>query len=91
MVNDRRPQARARGRQTFAVAARGETPALHRGGRGAPRAGRDAGTPAARFPARCDAGGQDREYLIAEQCSRRGRIARRMRPGFHDGLPSHRR
>jgi hypothetical protein len=54
------------------VAARGETPASHRGRRGAPRARRD--------------DREYREYLSEEQRSRRGCIAGRMQLAFHHGL-----
>src|SRR5712692_1881802 len=54
------------------LAARGESLASHRDGRGAP-------------PARRDDRGY-REYLSEEQRSRRGCIARRMQPDFHHGL-----
>jgi hypothetical protein len=54
------------------VAARGESLASHRDGRGAPPARRD--------------DREYREYLSEEQRSRRGCIARRMQPDFHHGL-----
>ena len=54
------------------LAARGETPASHRDGRGASPARRD--------------DREYREYLREEQRSRRGCIARRMQPAFHHGL-----
>src|SRR5438128_11022122 len=81
------------------VNSRGESPASHRDGRGAPT------TTPARLPrwgpryrtARRPTGGaptvrvvhggvQYREYLSEEQRSRRGCIARRMQPDFHRGL-----
>src|SRR5882672_10519586 len=81
------------------LAARGESLASHRDGRGAPT------TTPARLPrwgpryrtARRPTGGaptvrvvhggvQYREYLSEEQRSRRGCIARRMQPDFHHGL-----
>src|SRR5688500_10418562 len=55
-----------------ALAARGETPASHRDGRGAPPARRD--------------DREYREYLSEEQRRRRGCIARRMQPAFYHGL-----
>ena len=55
-----------------ALAARGESLASHRDGRGAPSARRD--------------DREYREYLSEEQRSRRGCIARRMQPDFHHGL-----
>src|SRR5712692_3959036 len=54
------------------LAARGESLAVHRDGRGAPPARRD--------------DREYREYLSEEQRSRRGCIARRMQPDFHHGL-----
>src|SRR5882672_2357529 len=54
------------------LAARGESLASHRDGRGAPPARRD--------------DREYREYLSEEQRSRRGCIARRMQPDFHHGL-----
>src|SRR5712692_3893955 len=54
------------------LAARGESLASHRDGRGAPPARRD--------------DREYREYLKEEQRSRRGCIARRMQPDFHHGL-----
>src|SRR5712692_10559570 len=54
------------------LAARGESLASHRDGRGAPPARRDER--------------EYREYLSEEQRSRRGCIARRMQPDFHHGL-----
>jgi hypothetical protein len=59
-------------RVEMALAARGESLALHRDGRGAPRARRD--------------DREYREYLREEQRSPRGCIARRMQPDFHHGL-----
>ena len=55
------------------LAARGESPASHRGRRGAPLARRD--------------DREYREYLREEQRSQRGCIAGRMQPDFHHGLP----
>src|SRR5712691_4376072 len=55
-----------------ALAARGESLASHRDGRGAPPARRD--------------DREYREYLSEEQRSRRGCIARRMQPDFRHGL-----
>ena len=55
-----------------ALAARGESLASHRDGRGAPRARRD--------------DREYREYLREEQRRPRGCIARRMQPDFHHGL-----
>ena len=57
-------------------AARGEIPASHRDGRGAPLARRDDRA--------------YREYLSEEQRGQRGCIARRMQPGFQHGLPTRR-
>jgi len=54
------------------LAARGESPASHRDGRGAPEARRD--------------DREYREYLREEQRSLRGCIARRMQLDFHHGL-----
>src|SRR5204862_2606010 len=54
------------------IAARGESVASHRDGRGASRARRD--------------DREYREYLREEQRSLRGCIARRMQPDFHHGL-----
>src|SRR5256884_2340343 len=54
------------------LAARGESLASHRDGRGAPPARRD--------------DREYREYLSEEQRSRWGCIARRMQPDFHHGL-----
>src|SRR2546422_6926312 len=54
------------------LAARGESLASHRDGRGAPPARRD--------------DREYREDLSEEQRSRRGCIARRMQPDFHHGL-----
>src|SRR2546425_12622923 len=56
----------------FGLAARGESLASHRDGRGAPRARRD--------------DREYREDLSEEPRSRRGCIARRMQPDFHHGL-----
>src|SRR5712692_3611515 len=56
------------------LAARGESLASHRDGRGAPPARRD--------------DREYREYLSEEQRRRRGCIARRMQPDFHHGLLS---
>jgi hypothetical protein len=56
------------------LAARGESLASHRDGRGAPPARRD--------------DREYREYLSEEQRRRRGCIARRMQPEFHHGLPA---
>ena len=68
-------------------AARGESLASHRDGRGASRARRDTGVPDARFPARWGGGDREyREYLREEQRRRRGCVARRMQPDFHRGL-----
>ena len=60
------------GSRLSALAARGESLASHRDGRGAPRARRD--------------DREYREYLREEQRSPRGCIARRMQPDFHHGL-----
>src|SRR5712691_6503379 len=60
------------GRSNDQLAARGESLASHRDGRGAPMARRD--------------DGEYREYLTEEQRSQRGCIARRMQPDFHYGL-----
>src|SRR5688572_14071122 len=57
---------------TKPLAARGETPASHRDGRGAPLARRD--------------DREYREYLSEEQRGQRGCIARRMQSGSHHGL-----
>jgi DNA-binding beta-propeller fold protein YncE len=57
------------------LAVRGETPASHRGRRGAPPARRD--------------DREYREYWREEQRSRRGCIAGRMQLAFHHGLPGH--
>jgi hypothetical protein len=54
------------------LAARGESLASHRDGRGAPPARRD--------------DREYREYLSEEQRSRRGCLARRMQPDFYHGL-----
>jgi hypothetical protein len=59
--------------QAPSLAARGESVASHRDGRGASRARRD--------------DREYREYLREEQRSPRGCIARRMQPDFHHGLP----
>src|SRR6266513_6158183 len=55
------------------LAARGESPASHRGRRGAPLTRRDDRA--------------YREYVSEEQRSQRGCIAGRMQAGFHRGLP----
>ena len=73
------------------LAARGESLASHRDGRGAPPARRDPGAPDARFPARWGGGDREyREYLSEEQRSPRGCIARRMQPDFQHGLLNYR-
>jgi hypothetical protein len=58
--------------RNVSLAARGESPASHRDGRGASLARRD--------------DREYREYLSEEQRSQRGCIARRMQPEFHHGL-----
>src|SRR5437867_5206015 len=58
------------------LAARGHSPASHRGRRGAPLTRRD--------------DREYREYLREEQRSQRGCIAGRMQPEFHHGLLGHR-
>src|SRR5947208_16081946 len=67
-------------------AARGESLASHRDGRGAPPARRDDREPGPPPRVFCAVGWQYREYLREEQRSRRGCIARRMQPDFHHGL-----
>src|SRR5438552_13974854 len=68
-----RVSAASRSRQdSVRLAARGESLASHRDGRGAPLARRD--------------DREYREYLSEEQRSRWGCIARRMQPGFRHGL-----
>src|SRR5438128_11662329 len=68
------------------LAARGESLASHRDGRGAPPARRDDREPGPPPRVFCAVGWQYREYLSEEQRSRRGCIARRMQPDFHHGL-----
>ena len=60
---------------SHAIAARGESPASHRGRRGAPLTRRD--------------DREYREYLREEQRSQRGCIAGRMQRDFHHGLLGH--
>src|SRR3989442_7343963 len=64
--------SRSRKYAMLCLAARGESLASHRDGRGAPPARRD--------------DREYREYLSEEQRSQRGCIARRMQPDFHHGL-----
>src|SRR5438309_3328501 len=83
------------------LAARGESLALHRDGRGAPVARRDDREPGPPPRVFCAVGCQYREYLSEEQRSQRpgspprvfqrgaverGCIAGRMQPDFHHGL-----
>src|SRR5947207_8990867 len=81
------------------LAARGESLASHRDGRGAPPARRDDREPGPPPRVVCAVGWQYREYLSEEQRSRRrgpqrgsrvgvawGCIARRVQPDFHHGL-----
>src|SRR5438034_1646320 len=81
------------------IAARGESLASHRDGRGAPLARRDDREPGSPPRVVCKVGWQYREYLSEEQRSQRrgpqrgtrvgvgqGCIARRMQPDFHHGL-----
>src|SRR5204863_9201261 len=67
-------------------AARGESLASHRDGRGALPARRDDREPGPPPRVFCAVGWQYREYLSEEQRRRRGCIARRMQPDFHRGL-----
>src|SRR5437870_8319234 len=66
------PPSRQQLEESFGQAARGETPASHRGRRGAPLTRRD--------------DREYREYLREEQRSQRGCIAGRMQLEFHHGL-----
>src|SRR5438093_10872828 len=72
----------------FRIAARGESLASHRDGRGAPPARRDDREPGPPPRVVCAVGWQYREYLSEEQRSRPGCIARRMQPDFHHRLIS---